>query len=207
MHPMPSVRPARGDAGFTLIEVLVTIAVLAVLLTLGMPTLDRFIHRGKLEGVARQTASLMRVARFDAIKHSAPGRFVFDFDNDLVHVYTDMDSDGAYDPAVDRELGRLPLPGGVTFRAAGGDPEDGDAVDAWDDEPCPGTARGGCGQFEPNGSADELGAVRFGDERGNYLEVRVATAATGRLEIGKAPNPAVATYFSPGENGTVWEWF
>jgi prepilin-type N-terminal cleavage/methylation domain-containing protein len=207
MHPMRPVRPARGNAGFTLIEVLVAVAILAILLTLGMPALDRFIHRGKLEGVARQTAALLQVARFDAIKHSAPGRFVFDYDNDLVHVYTDMDSDGAFDAAVDRELGRLPLPVGVTFRAAGGDPEDAEAIKEWNKGPCPGTARGGCGQFEPNGSVDKPGKVRFGDERGNYLEVRVATAATGRLEIGKAPNPGVATYETPGENGKVWEWY
>lgn len=207
---MPLVHPDRRSAGFTLIELLVVLAIMGVLLTLGIPALDNFIQRSKLEGTARQTVTLMQVARFDSIKHSRPARVVVDYATDEVYAFTDMDLAGGpvFDPNVDRELGRFGLPNGIFFQAAeDAAPEEANALDAFDeDNDCGGACpAGGWGEFRSDGSAAELGAIRLGDKRDNYLEVRVVTAPTGRIELRKW-DPITRAYYANDDEGKVWKW-
>src|ERR1044072_3504039 len=181
---MPLVHPDRRSAGFTLIELLVVIPIMGALLTLGVPALANFTQRSKIEGVARQTVNLMQVARFDSIKHSLPARVVVDYAADEVYAFTDMNPDDGpvYVPNVDRELGRFGLPNGIFFRAAeDGAPEEAGALDAFDEgNDCGGGCPAGAWEeLRSDASAAELGAIRFGDKRDNYLEVRVVTAPTG----------------------------
>ncbi|MDO9635827.1 MAG: prepilin-type N-terminal cleavage/methylation domain-containing protein, partial [Thiobacillus sp.] len=55
-------------AGFTLIELMVTLSVLAILLTIGIPSLQMFIQNSRLQS---QSASLMgdlNYARAEAVR-------------------------------------------------------------------------------------------------------------------------------------------
>ncbi len=200
----------RSTSGFTLVELLITIAIMAVLLLLAVGPLNTFIHRGKIEGIARQTVTLMQLARFEAIKRSVPARVVVDTVAGSVFAYADVDRDGAFDPAADRELGRYQLPNYVEFRA-------GDSSSAGDDVALWNLESGGAAsvQFNENGSvtlsdADGDGAappylpgIRFGDYRQNFMEVRVATAFSGRIELRKWDG---AAYRTQGEGGKSWTW-
>lgn len=206
---MRDLRGSRPAAGFTLIELLVVLAIAGVLLLLTIPALDRFMHRGKIEGAARQTAVLFQAARMEALKRNVPARVVADFDTDQVYAFADLDRDGAFDAAKDRELGRLMLPKNVLFRAAeDGAPEGTNALVSFDDTPCAAVTRGGCEDFNPDGTASAGGAIRFGDPRQNYLEVRVTSVATAKVEIRKY-DPASNAYWVQGEVGGAgksWEW-
>ena len=62
----------QGRAGFTLIEMLIILALAGVVMILGAPTLVNLVHRSRIEGSAQQVAVLLRQARFEAIKRSAP---------------------------------------------------------------------------------------------------------------------------------------
>lgn len=210
---MPPRRHA--ESGFTLVELLITLTLMAVLLLIAVAPLDKFMHRGKIEGIARQTATLMQLARFEAIKRSVPARVVADGPNDQVFAYADLDDNGSFDVASDRELGRYELPNGVSFRAKVGSEEDGNAM--WNMLGPPGAeyvefTRDGSVAVAPDAVQDILPALRFADTRENYLEINVATRATGRVEVRKwddgAPADAFGTkYVTQGQHGRSWEWF
>jgi prepilin-type N-terminal cleavage/methylation domain-containing protein len=206
-------RPHR-QAGFTLVELLITLALMAILMLIAVGPLDKFMHRGKIEGIARQTSSLMYRARFEAIQRSVPARVVADGPNRRVFAYVEMGGDDDFDAGVDRELGRYELPAGVSFLAKDGGENDDKAM--WNmlgDSGFQWVEFDGSGAVvEATGAVDDmLPAIRLADTRENYLEVNLATRATGRVELRKweegAPADAYGTkYVTQGQYGHSWEW-
>jgi prepilin-type N-terminal cleavage/methylation domain-containing protein len=199
----------RSTSGFTLVELLISLAIMAVLMLIAVGPLSTFIHRGKIEGMARETATLMQLARFEAIKRNVPARVVADETRDVVFAYADLNGDTAFDPVVDREIGRFELPRGVVFRATVGVEDDNNAM--WN---MLGPPTAEYAEFRPDGSVtrnpspeagtDGLPSIRLADRRQNYLEVKIATAASGRVELRKWQEGA---YRVQGENDKPWEWF
>lgn len=208
---MADLRSARRAAGFTLIEVLVVLVLAGILMVFTVPRLDRYLHRNKIEGVARQTGTLMQVARLESLRGRAPVRVVADYDGDAVYAFVDQNLNGVLDAAPDRELARHPLPKGVSFWAAGNAaPEQADALVNFDDDTsCSSCPPGGWADFKNDGSAAQTGSIRFGDERGNFLEVNITSLATGKTEIRKY-DPESGEYWAQGEVGGAgksWVWY
>ena len=194
-------------------ELLVSLVVLGLISTLGLPALFQYVHRVKIEGINRQTGAMLQQARFEAIKRGVPAVVAIDPDAREIVSFVDVHgatlvdpSDGIFNPlpapfgATDFEVARFPLPIGVDFRFQGAtglasvdgflntgnpDPPDQRAI------------------FRPNGSVIAAGAFRFADARGNYLEVRVNPASTARVGVRKWDGGAWRAF---GEGGEPWVW-
>jgi prepilin-type N-terminal cleavage/methylation domain-containing protein len=201
-----------GERGFTLIELIVVLAILLMAMVLGAPYLFTQIQRSKLIGTANQTVGLMRVARLEAIKRSSTGVVEIDPARNLVRGYVDANVSLTYD-AGDILLAEVPLPKSITFTEPGG---------ATGLASIRGFALVGGGPpkavFQSDGSLSNTnpGAIRLcGQEaqgRGaNYLEVNVASLATARIEIRKYKGPDVdLDWYANGEGATgtgrAWTW-
>lgn len=77
-QPRSSRRQRRArSAGFTLIELMITLVILAVLLAIAVPSMREFVARKRVEGVAQELATDLRYLQAQQIQRSAPVRIRF----------------------------------------------------------------------------------------------------------------------------------
>lgn len=201
--PRSLVRPA---AGFTLVESLIVIAVLGIAALLGVPAFLDMLRRERLVGSAREAATLMRLARSQAVKTNRRAGVTMDFARNEVVAFADRDGSGAYE-ATDQVLGRYVLPNGISMFGPGDD-IDGE-VHNNANVGFPENADGeGTVLFSSLGAASTSGAFRFTDAGVNYLEARVDPPATGRVSVQKhaGGSDVPGNWFEQGEDGNEWEW-
>lgn len=194
----------RSGAGFTIVEALITVTVIAVGSVMLYPALQQFIHRNKILGSVQSTGALMREARFEAIKRGVACVVHADGTTNEIVAFVDVDGDLTFNPdptetvfrATDYELRRYNLPAGVSFAAPAAQPP----VFGFTDLP----AHPWNGAvFQANGSVEDLGAIRFGDQRGNFFEARIEPAASARVSLRKWDG---ANWLAQGQGGKTWTW-
>jgi type IV fimbrial biogenesis protein FimT len=67
--------------GLTLMEVMVTVAIMAILLVLAVPSFNSFLARGRLTGAAEGLALDLQLAKSEAIRGDTPVRLTFSSGN------------------------------------------------------------------------------------------------------------------------------
>ena len=202
--------PKRRERGFTLVEMLVVLAILSIAVLLAAPFMSKQIQRSKLIGVAQQAAGMMRLARMDAIKTSLCSFVQIDPESGRVEALSDRDGD-CLPSAGDERLGEVTLPNGVTFASPCG----ADAASVRDFTPRVGLSS--VAVFRGDGSAQDSGAFRFqavelGGADPNYLEVFLWPQATARVRVRKWRGPVGggdcddnALWHANGDGGS-WKW-
>ena len=200
-------RVVRCVAAFTLVELLIVLAIAALLLTFGIPALNKLIARSKLEGQARMLSVLVGRARNEAVTLGVETVVVLD--GDAFFAFADLDGAGASDPpdglfnpvagnphrTTDWRLDHQPLDQVVTVAGPSGQPAVAGLVNA-------GRADGRI-IFNPDGSLFSTGGIRLSDPRGNHLEVAVGPRATGQVTLLKWDGTA---WREQGEQGESWQW-
>lgn len=192
-------RAVTRHSGFTILEMLVVIAILGLGIILALPALQNLIVRSKLMAVARETTTLVHAARLEAIKRGQPAILQFDLTEGVVEAYMDEDGDSQKDVG-ETVLSTLILPSRIDFGAPMGDPVEIAGFTARPSGDPPNHVI-----FRTDGSIDDSGAIRFADERDNFLEVRIEPRATARVRMRKWDEIA-SRWLDSGEEGGQWEW-
>lgn len=210
LHAPATMRNQRAERGFTLIEILAVLLIMMILALYSAPKLLVVLNRAKIEGTVKQTATLMRAARMEAIKRNCYGVVAIEPANRRVIAYADLDRDGVFDQTgtpPDRLIGRVELPNLVHFEDEAGN-KGLDSVEKLDNPNVPIDLPDGQVMFQSDGSAlrqndsDRDGALRFADKKRNYMEVNV-TLRTGRVEVRKYEN---GKWYGNGEGGKSWDF-
>lgn len=76
--PLSAVRPAATRlAGFTLVELMITLSLLAILLAVGVPSLADWIRNSRIRTAANNVQDALRTAQNEALGRSRPMVFMF----------------------------------------------------------------------------------------------------------------------------------
>lgn len=156
--------------GFTLVELLITIAIAAILLSAGMPAFTDFLRDNRLQGAAGGMVADLAAARSEAARTyltvsvcpSSAGTACDGADwNTGRIVYVDADGDGS--PGAG-EIIRWspPIRSGPTATATG---------------------FGTLVQFRPTGAAVTAGSIELCDERTAEVGRRIDVSAAGRVSL------------------------
>ncbi|HVT57896.1 MAG TPA: prepilin-type N-terminal cleavage/methylation domain-containing protein [Thermoanaerobaculia bacterium] len=211
------IRPASG---FTLIEILLVMALALILMLIGFPALNKMISRSKIEGAARQTEAFLRLSRYEAIKRGVATGIRADFTKNRLLVY--VNADNKFKVGNNPVLAQYVLPQGVAFWSAQDAGADGSnaLINVKNKD-----ASGGEILFDSTGAqissvdgSSGAGAVgfNFGDPAGNFLQVRITTPSTGNMELLKWTASVSSCsadlqanggcYTLNGQYGKQWSW-
>lgn len=243
MTPRRPHRSSSSQKGFSLLELMVTTAVIGLVVAVSYPSFNQSIRKARSKAYLEEVSLLLVQAKQEAVRRAVPVVVQPDPATVSLFAYANVDGDPSitYQPdesktyrTVDYEVFRHTAEslakirfespsssngnGGGNGRGRSGNSGNGNNGNGSTAGPVDGLTPVSSGQnaivFEPNGSVRDAGALRITDQWGNYFEIRVGPAATGRISVLKyneAPHWGdAAGYFprgtDPSSGKPYWSW-
>jgi prepilin-type N-terminal cleavage/methylation domain-containing protein len=128
--PLRSRRCRRASRGFTLVETLIVIALIAITSLVAAPFIQGYIRRERLRSCVREVYSIVLAGRMQAVKRNAQVIIQFDLPNHRVISWADNLPYNYIQDAGEDTLSSYSVPKNIYFRAApnGAAVDDADSV-------------------------------------------------------------------------------
>ena len=127
------LRRTNRKAGFTLLELMVTLAIIGLMAAIAAPSFSKSVPRAKLRRATYQIANDLKLARLKCISGNHGTRITFDTANNTYTRYLDTNRDGTF-AAGEADIVNRTLSSGISFVGASTGPNV---------------------TFDPNGSAND----------------------------------------------------
>lgn len=192
MAPMNSNRRVLArQTGFSMLEVMVVTVIIGLILVMTYPSFTHTIRKSRTRSYLEEVSNLLVQAKQEAVRQSVSVVVQPNPATQSLFAFANVDGDGAlkYEPdssepyrTVDYEVfNHLANPAArIRFESPGtsGSTTHVDGLTAMD-------SGENAIVFEPDGSVRDVGALRLADPWGNFFEVRVGPAASGRISLTK----------------------
>jgi prepilin-type N-terminal cleavage/methylation domain-containing protein len=196
-------RRSRGHRGFSPVELLIVLAIIAVIAAIGIPIFGTMLHRSRVDGAAREINLTLLATRFQAIKSGSPGIVQFSTTDQKLLAFIDKNSDDTLNLDPVTHLPTEPLitntnlethKQSLTFRIDGADK----AVPST-------TTTSTTFKFTPFGAiaaGTSTNSIYILDTHGNVLQIAVTSSASGRIGTTKKV-PGGSPLYQP----QPWTWY
>ncbi len=158
----------QKTSGFSLMELMVTIAIISILSGIAIPNIISWVPKFRLGGAFRDVLDVLQGTRVQAVRDNASYALTFDTGN---ATYTSFQDDGGGTPANadngvldggERVLAQVTMPVGIDITAT--------------------TLPGDLVVFNTQGIASSAGTVTLTDSRGNVRQILLELAGGSRIQ-------------------------
>ena len=151
----------QKTSGFTLMELMVTIAIIAILSAIAIPNFIAWVPKFKLGGGSRDVLAILQKTRIQAVKDNTSYVLMFNTGNESYTAFQDDDGNGVLD-AGERVLVQKTLANGIDITAT--------------------TLPGDLVVFDTQGIASTGGSITLTDNSGNARQILLELAGSSRIQ-------------------------
>ena len=170
-----SIKAIRGQRGFTLVEIMITLSILTIIASIGTTSLMNYLPGMRLRSAARDIYSTILLAKTEAVRRGENVTVLFNSPGNSYTMFVDRDNNDLLDPGETVLVSATVLPTSVSYDPAVGA---GDGV-SFNDNTAVYTRRG-----IPTGSGNGKVGLRVTDSLGNTIkQTEVIVSLAGRINI------------------------